>query len=381
MSSIELQGRGEAWDIKVSHKRKVNVSGLRYLRPAETDLIKQLPLDIPAKCLALYSADAPLIPAVLRALSPETQIDVFTTELHDLRVAGKKFPEELKINVTCAADFVPESNDYGLICFAPQKSFDRMLFFDVLERLNSVLPAGIPVLMAFPVERLKDFQKKAEQELKNLQLVNKSRANSVYSGLTRGKPKKKGWTAREAKVAVSTMNAEFTMITRPGVFSHGRADVGGVALSEVVEVEPGQDILDLGCGAGLVGLSLAQRQRDIQADHQGSVDLVDSNTRAIECCKKNIEINEFKNCTAIGADVYETDKTYDLIVGNPPYFAGQRIGEYFIRTAEKYLRAQGSLAIVSKHGAQLAEVADELGFGTKLIKRKGYDISICKRYS
>lgn len=381
MNKIELQGRGESWDVKVSHKRKVTVGGLRYLRPAETDLIKQLPLDIPAKCLALYSADAPLIPAVLRALNPEAQIDIYTTELHDLRVAGKKFPEEAKINVQCGSDFEPTCNDYGLICFAPGKSFDRMLFFDLLERLNHVFPAGIPILMAFPVERLKDFQKKAEQELKGMQLLNKSRANSVFMGMTRGKPKKKGWTAREAHVAVSTMNAEFTMITRPGVFSHGRADVGGVALSEVVDVEPGEDILDLGCGAGLVGLALAQRQREKQAEHGGTVDLVDSNTRAIECCKKNIELNKFEGCTAIGADIYETENTYDLIVGNPPYFAGQRIGEYFIQTAEKYLRHKGRLAIVSKHGAQLAEVADELGFNTKLIKRKGYDISICTRYS
>ena len=42
-------------------------------------------------------------------------------------------------------------------------------------------------------------------------------------------PNKNG--LKEDIVEVSTMNAEFKMITRPGVFSHGRPDVGGVALS------------------------------------------------------------------------------------------------------------------------------------------------------
>ena len=152
--------------------------------------------------------------------------------------------------------------------------------------------------------------------------------------------------------------------------SHGRADTGGVALSEAIEVIPGENILDLGCGAGLIGLALAERQRIEKPDHSGSVVLVDSNIRSIECCKENIEVNGFENCEAIAADVYETDKTFDLIVGNPPYFAGQRIGEYFIETAMRYLNPTGRLGIVSKHGEQLAEVAQDFGFKTTTTKRK-----------
>ena len=56
---------------------------------------------------------------------------------------------------------------------------------------------------------------------------------------------------------------------------------------------------------------------------------------------------------AISTDIYETDKTFDLVVGNPPYFAGQRIGDIFIKTAMRYLNDTGRLAIVSKHGDQL----------------------------
>jgi 16S rRNA G1207 methylase RsmC len=378
MSEITLLGRGTSHQVKVGPKKKVKVHALRYVRPGERDFLKNLPVELPKKTLFLYGADSPLMPAVLRALSPEMKIDVFTNELHDKRVAEKKFAPEHNINILTGSDLQVE-DDYDMLVFAPTKYFDRMLFFDTLERLNMIYPKGLSLYIVVPQERLKDFRKKIDQELRGVKIISSTRSNTLFQCITRGNDVKKKWSDRIANVEVSTMNAEFTMQTRPGVFSHGRADVGGVALSEAIEVIPGENILDLGCGAGLIGLALAKRQLDQKADHGGSVMMVDSNIRSIECCKNNIEINGFTNCEAVASDFYETDRTFDLIVGNPPYFAGQRIGEYFIETAMKYLNKTGRLAIVSKHGEQLAEVAKDFGFKTVTTKRKGYDISLCTR--
>ncbi|MDD7984470.1 methyltransferase [Lentisphaera marina] len=378
MSEITLLGRGSSHQVKVGPKQKVKVHALRYVRPGERDFLKILPSELPKKTLFLYGADSPLMPAVLRALSPEMKIDIFTNELHDKRIAEKKFSSEHQINVFTGSDLQLE-DDHDMLVFAPTKYFDRMLFFDTLERVNLIYPKGTDFYIVVPQERLKDFRKKIDQELRGVKILSSTRSNTLFKCITRGDDVKKKWSERVADVAVSTMNAEFTMQTRPGVFSHGRADVGGVALSEAIEVIPGENILDLGCGAGLIGLALARRQLNESPDHGGSVVMVDSNIRSIECCKNNIEINGFQNCEAIASDLYETEKTFDLIVGNPPYFAGQRIGEYFIETAMKYLNATGRLAIVSKHGEQLAEVAKDFGFKTTTTKRKGYDISLCRR--
>ena len=37
-------------------------------------------------------------------------------------------------------------------------------------------------------------------------------------------------------------------LSRPGTFSYGRFDNGARALCEVMEIEPGDRVLDLGCG-------------------------------------------------------------------------------------------------------------------------------------
>ena len=43
-------------------------------------------------------------------------------------------------------------------------------------------------------------------------------------------------------------------VSRPGVFSYGRFDEGARALTEVMQVAPGDAVLDLGCGSGTVGV-------------------------------------------------------------------------------------------------------------------------------
>jgi len=44
-------------------------------------------------------------------------------------------------------------------------------------------------------------------------------------------------------------------VTRPGVFAYGQMDLGSRALLTAAEIQPGERILDLGCGAGATGIA------------------------------------------------------------------------------------------------------------------------------
>ena len=48
-------------------------------------------------------------------------------------------------------------------------------------------------------------------------------------------------------------------VSRPGVFAHRRVDPGARALMEVMEIEPGARVLDMGCGSGTVALAAVVR--------------------------------------------------------------------------------------------------------------------------
>ena len=73
------------------------------------------------------------------------------------------------------------------------------------------------------------------------------------------------------------------------------------------------DIIDLGCGSGVIGLTLEQKVST------NSVDLIDISENALEVTKVNKEkLNSKANL--IQSDMFENvTKKYDVIISNPPY--------------------------------------------------------------
>ena len=67
-----------------------------------------------------------------------------------------------------------------------------------------------------------------------------------------------------------------------GVFSKHSVDFGTNLLLKNVSLNNTDRLLDMGCGIGIMGISLAKMYPDIK------VDMVDVNLRAIELVKENI---------------------------------------------------------------------------------------------
>ncbi len=134
------------------------------------------------------------------------------------------------------------------------------------------------------------------------------------------------------------------LVTRPGVFAHRKFDDGAKQLLDAVDVFPESRILDLGCGSGAVAVALAARESDCQ------ILAVDSNARAIWCSQAAAERNGVTNvrCVLDHSDAFVDSSSFDMVLGNPPYFGDHRIAEHFIRTALKALRPLGRLVLVTK---------------------------------
>lgn len=141
------------------------------------------------------------------------------------------------------------------------------------------------------------------------------------------------------------------VFSRPGVFSHRRIDTGARALIEVMEVRPGERVLDLGCGSGVVSLAAATRAPDVQ------VVAVDSNPRAVQCTQRSAQLNGLTNLLVrLDADAgCDAPGSYQLVVANPPYYSRHRIAEVFLRGAAQALQPGGRLLVVTKGPAWYCE--------------------------
>lgn len=140
----------------------------------------------------------------------------------------------------------------------------------------------------------------------------------------------------------------FKFISDNGVFSKDGIDYGSYLLIRCIKDLPlGDDILDLGCGYGPIGIILKRF-------HPASrVTLVDVNSRAVDLAITNgqnnkVNINVFKT-----DDINTLNLKFDTIVLNPPIRAGKRVIFELYEKAQINLKDEGRLFIViqKKHGA------------------------------
>ncbi|MGN0854853.1 MAG: class I SAM-dependent methyltransferase [Kiritimatiellia bacterium] len=164
----------------------------------------------------------------------------------------------------------------------------------------------------------------------------------------------------------------------PGCFCHRRRDEGGLALAEVASrqllerPDTGEEIsvLDMGCGCGLVGLLMARAVKGIRLVG------VDSHSRAIEAANLNAR-NQGVAAEMILADngtPARMDGTFDVFVGNPPYYSDYRIAEVFLDTAKRALKPGGVCYTICKNAAGLEPVQRRYFPGVEIIKRRGYAV-------
>ena len=177
---------------------------------------------------------------------------------------------------------------------------------------------------------------------------------------------------------------KMTFTSFPGCFCHRRLDEGGLALAEVVSRELGQRpgtlahpnpaqeglrVLDMGCGCGLVGLLIAGAVKGVK------LTMIDSHTRAVEAAKLNAA--KFGADAEViladdGLDSRQSAGSYDVFVGNPPYYSDYRIAEVFLETARKALRPGGVCYTVVKNDAGLKPVQERYFPSVAVIRRRGY---------
>ena len=173
-----------------------------------------------------------------------------------------------------------------------------------------------------------------------------------------------------------------TLISDNGVFSKDKIDEGSLAFLKVlVPLRLSGKILDLGCGYGPLGLTIAMTSLEAR------VDLADINTRALALCEKNAELLGLsRRVTVLQSNIYENiEGTYDSIVVNPPIRAGKIVTYAMYEGAFAHLIDGGSLFIVIRknQGAPSASKYIEGIFGNiTLLKRdKGYYIYKAKKMS
>lgn len=131
-----------------------------------------------------------------------------------------------------------------------------------------------------------------------------------------------------------------SFMTDAGVFSKGELDQGTRLLLDALPALKG-DVLDLGCGWGAIGVSLAKANPDCH------VVMADVNHRALGLSRDNLTRN------GVQAEVIESDgmaalmdRRFDAVVTNPPIRAGKQVVYKMFADGASCLKPGGALYLV-----------------------------------
>lgn len=163
----------------------------------------------------------------------------------------------------------------------------------------------------------------------------------------------------------------FRLTSDAGVFSRDGVDYGSRVLIDLMDIKSDDNVLDVGCGYGPMGLTAARLAP------QGHVTMIDINERAVELAELNAKENGVRNASFLQSDLFSAveGRTYDAILSNPPIRAGKAVVHRLLEQAYEHLRPGGSLWIViqNKQGAPSALAKLEEVFGEEHVVLVGKD--------
>lgn len=178
------------------------------------------------------------------------------------------------------------------------------------------------------------------------------------------------------KIKVRVKYLEFELYTGSGVFSKKKLDKGTEVLLKYCIADNEWNILDMGCGIGVVGIFLKKMYP------KAKIEMTDINERAVELANMNIKLHKQDN-NVHKSDLFRNIKgTFDTVIANPPQTAGKQVCFDLIEESKKHLTKDGTLQIVARHkkgGEQLSLKMEQVFGNVDVLGRKsGYRVYISK---
>lgn len=168
----------------------------------------------------------------------------------------------------------------------------------------------------------------------------------------------------------------FRMTTDSGVFSRAGLDFGTRTMLENLAVTPGEELLDLGCGIGVVGIVAG-------ALFGARVAMTDVNERAVALAAENAAACGVDARVYAGDGCLHVPGLFDVVVLNPPIRAGKAVVYRLFREAREKLRDGGRfVCVVNKNqGAESASRELEAVFGNvaTVARKSGYHVFVCRK--
>lgn len=155
----------------------------------------------------------------------------------------------------------------------------------------------------------------------------------------------RGWRQPPQQLYKGYNSAGLTLEALPGVFAREKLDIGSQVLLQHLQLPAEGTVIDLGCGNGLLALSVASQNPLLK------VIATDDSAVAVLSARHNAGLNRLNIDVRHGDILQAVNEKADLILCNPPFHDGHKqltnIAQRMFEESRQHLYAHGVLYVIA----------------------------------
>jgi 16S rRNA (guanine1207-N2)-methyltransferase len=181
---------------------------------------------------------------------------------------------------------------------------------------------------------------------------------------------------------INISGVALTIASLPGVFSQKKLDVGTALLLDNLPKSMQGNVLDFGCGAGVISCFIGKKFADTE------LSLLDVSALAIASAKRTLILNGLTGNVFASNSLSNVTENYQHIVSNPPFHQGTQTSyqatEDFLQGIKKHLTAnkqqKSDITIVANSFLQYLPIMQQhIGKTDAIARQQGFTIYYHKK--
>ena len=262
---------------------------------------------------------------------------------------------------------------FDAVLYKPVRWSSKVRVFELVDGAFTQLRVGGRLLLAGRKDAgVESYRQRIEAVFGNAERIAQRSGLRVYRALKHtADPLTDPVQARRTFTVEGLPGGACVFETRAGVFSWDGLDPGTRLLIDHAPISRGDRVLDMGCGFGAVGVAAAR------SAVEGCVRLTDVDALAVECARRNVELNGIRNAIVSLGDEYEAvqGERLDAVLTNPPTHSGAEVADRLSAGAAEHLTASGVFcAVVMRPGMYLKPIRRHFQESQYLAESEGYTV-------
>jgi len=305
----------------------------------------------------------------------ESQVSCYNNNFIDYQDLQQKHSNNNAVSCVFSSEYKSQlQHDLVIIAF-PKSKAELAFTFAMIN--HSLCDNAQVILVGENKSGIKSCAKLTTNVLTFCNKVDSARHCSLFTGLFNNQRQTFNLNDWFKRYQISLGDTALTIASLPGVFSQQKLDIGTALLLKNLPNDMKGNILDFGCGAGVISSFIGKKYSNIE------LNLLDVSALALTSAKETLALNDLSGKVFASNSLSHVEGKFDHIVSNPPFHQGikthYQATEEFLKGIKQHTKKQGYITIVANSFLRYKPIMEQSIGTTQIVTNKqGFAIYSCK---